>query len=147
MRSNQYISAKTLDRIYFPSWANRGVWPYEAGIAFLLFWLSEGLRHNEGSETVLELLGGWNYIAALFCLLVGGILLVGLTLRFSSPYRTATIVLRVSGLFLASLTFFFIAWVLLKTFPYSLGGGAYLFLGWRSAVVGLRLAWDEKCAA
>jgi hypothetical protein len=133
-------------RLLFPAWLERGPWPYEAGVMLLLVWLSECARHI--TETRASYAPGFRLADALVdhgglfavvCLFGAAMLLVGLSLViFRSEHAARWF--RVAGMLTAASVFGVLAVGFHAAWTYSLGGGAYLFLTWRSLCVASRLA-------
>ena len=131
--------------IQFPSWLKRGPWPYEAGIALLLIWLAECIRAHDvqavryaGQPAVKMLMVDHGQTLMAACWVVSAWVITGLAIVSSGDCSRARPV-RVVGLLGASVIFGVIAFAFHATWEFSIGGGAYLLLTWRTFCVAVRV--------
>lgn len=133
-------------RLLFPAWLERGPWPYEAGVMLLLVWLAECARRMAETRAgyapgfrLADTLAEHSGLFAGACLFGAAMLLVGLSLVIFQSCHAARW-FRVTGMLTAAAVFGVLAFGFHAAWTYSLGGGAYLFLTWRSLCVASRLA-------
>lgn len=131
--------------IQFPAWLRNGPWPYEAGVSLLLLWLAECVRQEDAQTPRYALqplirmaMVEYSEIAVAVCLLGAAALILGLAL-VASGHHAISRLFRVTGLLTASAIFLFLAVAFYVTWAYSLGGGAYLLLSWRTFCVAHRI--------
>lgn len=136
-------------RVMFPAWLERGPWPYEAGVAMLLIWLAECINNVGAMRAtyspnfhLAHFLADHEGVAIAVCLTGAGCLIVGLSIVAFGPMRYAR-PFRVVGLLIACCVFGAIATGFHAAWTYSLGGGAYLFLTWRTFCVAVRIARED----
>ncbi len=132
------MSCSVRDR--FPSWRRSGPWPYELGIAALMLWLAESIRHiEEVRARYIVSFAMWDWvddhlsicIAALWTIAFA--IIAGFGLRNYCPRCAA--IMRVLGVGASGAVCGVIAYHFLSAYPWSVGGGAYLFLSWRAFAV------------
>lgn len=112
----------------------------------MLVWLAECVKRITETRTsyspnfhIAHTLADFAPFAIGVCLFGAALLLVGLALVFLISDHAARW-FRVAGLLVASSVFMTLAVGFHAAWTYSLGGGAYLFLSWRSLCVASRLA-------
>lgn len=129
-------------RDHFPSWRRNGPWPYELGVAVLILWLAESIRHLDDVRAryiITFFLWDWVddhpgiYMLALWCIAL--MIIVGFAVRCACP--RCSVVMRVGGMLSAGTVYGIIAFSFLYAYPWSVGGGAYLFLSWRAFAVSI----------
>ena len=133
----------------YPAWRKSGPWPYEAGIALLLIWAAECFRHFDeapgyaiGKFWQAVLGPGALEIIQVVCWLLAACLILGLGVVVSIGCRRARYI-RVIGMGGSSVLFTALAMSFHATWNYSLGGGAFFFLAWRSLCVARRMGRES----
>lgn len=137
-------------RLLFPAWLEKGPWPYEAGIAMLLIWLAECVRNVDATQSTYSprfqlgpFLSRHDDAAIALCLVGAAFLISGLaSVAFHSVEAARPF--RVIGLTVACIVFAIISYGFHAAWTYSLGGGAYLLLTWRTFCVAVHIAKEGR---